>query len=339
MKKLLTVAVPAYNMELLIRDCLDTVIDDRVEVLIVDDGSSDNTNAIARMYCEQYPDIFKLFYKPDGCWGYAINRTIKEASGEYYVNLDSDDWFLANGFKKLLENIENHKTDLIVAPGYEHSMKTGKEWPIQFPKNIEFGKEQKFSDISGSLDFFFTVHSLIVKTEILQKNSIQIDECYYADMELLSYPMPYINTIFAQKEPLYIYRVDREGQSVSLKSRAKNIDKMETVAQKIMQWFSTQTEPNMKYYRMIATTVIYAWLTAPFVLDADAQNAYIPKLREFKTKYIDSNNQLKDYGQYGLFAKVLLKGNFNKYAMWASLWRLSMNNRGISSVLWSLLHK
>ena len=83
------------------------------------------------------------------------------------------------------------------------------------------------------------------------------------------------------------------------------------------------------------TTVIYAWITYPMVFSSEKQNDFIPKLRSFKKEIIDSSEYLSDYDQYGLFARISLKLNFNRYAAIAALWRLSMSHRGTVSRLWN----
>lgn len=333
--KLLTVAVPAYNIEKYLAQCLDSVINEELEVLVVNDGSTDNTEAVAKEYERRYPGVFRVITKQNGGWGSGINRAIDEASGEYFVNLDSDDWFDAEGLKVLLHNLRNHKVDLVLAPGFEHSMKSGREWPIQFPKNCVYGCEIQADELLPSLDFFFTVHSLVIRTEILKRNKIRIDECFYTDMELLAFPIPYVDTVFIQKEPLYIYRVDRDGQSVSLASRAKHPDDMERVTGAVSAWYNAQSGPRMPYYTKIMTTVIYAWITYPFVFQTDKQREYIPKLKQFKADVIDRNPNLADYSQYGLFARAVLKRDFNNYSSVARLWRFSMRNRGLTTKLWN----
>lgn len=333
--KLLSVAVPAYNIEDYLPQCLDSVLREELEVLVINDGSTDRTEEIAREYADRYPGIIRVITKENGGWGSGINRAIEEATGEYFTNLDSDDWYRSDGLDTLLQNLKEHKTDLILAPGFEHSMKSGEEWPIQFPKNCVYGQELPFDAIAESADFFFTVHSLVIRTELMQKNRIRIDECFYTDMELLAYPIPYAETAFIQQEPLCIYRVDREGQSVSLSSRAKHPDDMERVALQMAEWYRKQSGIRMPYYTKIMTTVIYGWLTYPLVFPAERQNEFIPKLRAFKEEIIDKNPALADYSQYGIFARILLKLNFNRFAAVAALWQFTMNHRGLTSRLWN----
>ena len=96
MDKVLTVIVPVYNMEKYIRQCLESLVIgevlDRIEVLVVLEGSKDGSAEIAYEFVEQYPDTLRIIYKANGGHGSAINTGLMMASGEYVKILDSDDW-------------------------------------------------------------------------------------------------------------------------------------------------------------------------------------------------------------------------------------------------------
>ena len=92
MNKLLTIAVPAYNMELYLKRCLDSILlpklQNSLEVILINDGSKDNTLSIARHYEKQYPEMLQVIDKTNGGWGSAINCAIQEAIGKYFKILE-----------------------------------------------------------------------------------------------------------------------------------------------------------------------------------------------------------------------------------------------------------
>ncbi len=96
MEKLLTIVVPAYNVEKYIKNCLDSFIDLSVlrslEILIVDDGSTDSTASLAHTYEQKYPYSFKVLSKENGGHGSTINYAIPRATGKYFKVVDGDDW-------------------------------------------------------------------------------------------------------------------------------------------------------------------------------------------------------------------------------------------------------
>ena len=123
MDKILTISVAAYNSEGWLTRCLDSfVIDevmDKLEVIIVNDGSTDGTHDIASEYCSRYPDVFRLIDKKNSGHGSTINTSLKAATGKYYKLVDSDDWVEKAGLIKLVHALEKTDADLVLNPFYE----------------------------------------------------------------------------------------------------------------------------------------------------------------------------------------------------------------------------
>ena len=117
MKKILTVLIPVYNTEKYIKRCLDSLIDesiiDNIEILIVSDGSKDNSILIAKDYEKKYPNSIKIIEKENGGHGSTINKGLEIATGKYFRVLDSDDWFNTSDFVKLVNYIKNDSNNLI----------------------------------------------------------------------------------------------------------------------------------------------------------------------------------------------------------------------------------
>ena len=92
-KKLLTVTVPCYNSQDYMKNCIDSLLPgaDRVEIIIINDGSTDKTGEIADAYAAQYPDTVKVVHQENGGHGEGINQGIKHATGKYFKVVDSDD--------------------------------------------------------------------------------------------------------------------------------------------------------------------------------------------------------------------------------------------------------
>lgn len=101
----LSVIVPIYNVEQYLPQCLDSLNAQTLkdmEVLLVDDGSTDSSNDIAKAYVQQNPERFRLFYKQNGGLSDARNYAIPYAKGEYLAFLDSDDWVEPELYEKML---------------------------------------------------------------------------------------------------------------------------------------------------------------------------------------------------------------------------------------------
>ena len=87
MEKLLSVIVPTYNVERYLNQCLDSLCmgKDRMEVLLINDGSTDSSADIALGYTRKHPEVFRLINKENGGHGSTINRGIQEAAGRYFI--------------------------------------------------------------------------------------------------------------------------------------------------------------------------------------------------------------------------------------------------------------
>ena len=122
--KLLTITVPCFNSENYLRRCLDSLVTggDDVEIIVVDDGSSDGTGDIAEDYAGWFPEIVKVVHKENGGHGSGINTRLRLASGKYFKVVDSDDWLEEKAYRELLKqmkvwsNLENSypSPDLVI---------------------------------------------------------------------------------------------------------------------------------------------------------------------------------------------------------------------------------
>ena len=139
MSKILSVAVPSYNVEQYMNKCLDSFSDKRLqdglEVLIVNDGSTDRTKEIAESYVERFPLIFKLINKENGGHGSAVNAGIANATGKYFRIVDGDDWVDTDNLVQLLQLLADTNTDLVVDEKREVHMVTGNTqfYPLYIP--------------------------------------------------------------------------------------------------------------------------------------------------------------------------------------------------------------
>ena len=102
--KLLTFAVPCYNSEAYMENCIRSLLPggEDVEIIIVDDGSKDGTAAIADRYAAEYPTIIKAVHQENGGHGEAVNAGLRNATGLYFKVVDSDDWVNLEAYQKVL---------------------------------------------------------------------------------------------------------------------------------------------------------------------------------------------------------------------------------------------
>ena len=138
MNKLLTIVVPVYKVEPYINKCLDSCILEveklmsQLEVIIVNDGTPDNSAEMSREYVKRYPQTFRQIDKENGGHGSAWNVGLKEATGKYLRFLDSDDWL--TNLDKLMINLQNCDADCVLTHinNYHEDTSRNDKWAIAF---------------------------------------------------------------------------------------------------------------------------------------------------------------------------------------------------------------
>ena len=241
MEKLLTFSVAAYNVEKYLDKLFNSILSvdklDRVEVLIINDGSKDKTAEITKKYENLYPDIVRLIDKENGGHGSTINRGIQEATGKYFRALDGDDWIDTNGLERLLECISNIDSEVILMD-YITCYEGGEDI---LEKVADFSpKKELLLDAIISNIGYMRYHSVIYNTNFLKSNHIKLDEnCFYVDTEFMLYPMKFIKTLTYLDWPLYCYRIGLGEQSVSANGRKKHIKDSQKVGYCLLNFYKT----------------------------------------------------------------------------------------------------
>ena len=243
-QKLLTVTIPAYNAEQFLETCLASLcrkeVLDTLEVLVVNDGSTDGTKALAESWQARYPETVRVISKENGGHGSGINTGIREASGRYFKIVDADDWVDPKAFLKLMEALGSTDVDAVVSGFYWAFEEPGKQ-PEEFPRKaemkenfrgVEYGRKYRFDEIASKC--YLKMHGLSWRTEVLRAHGIRVDEkCYYVDTEYILYPIPYIETVLFIPDFVYQYRIGRSGQSISADRMQKNAANYDRVMQSL----------------------------------------------------------------------------------------------------------
>ncbi|MGN0629843.1 MAG: glycosyltransferase family 2 protein, partial [Ruminococcus sp.] len=171
MSKILSVSIASYNVEKFLSKALDSCLIgdymDKLEVIIVNDGSKDRTDEVAGEYVNKYPETFKLINKQNGGYGSTVNAGIKAATGKYFRLLDGDDWFDSKQLIKFIDLLENSEEDMIVAHFMRVFEEDGHSEERDESKGIPF-ESGRFEDIVTK--DWFTMHAVSYKTSILQNN-------------------------------------------------------------------------------------------------------------------------------------------------------------------------
>ena len=103
--KLITFTVPCYNSAAYMDHCIETLLPagEEAEIILVDDGSKDDTGKIADAYAEKYPTIVRVIHQENGGHGEGVNQGIRNATGMYFKVVDSDDWLDDDALAKVMD--------------------------------------------------------------------------------------------------------------------------------------------------------------------------------------------------------------------------------------------
>lgn len=240
--KTITFSVNAYNVAATVGETIQSIISvsedylEKIEVLVIDDGSTDDTSDIVQGYLQKYPDTIRLISKKNGGLGSAMNCGMKNAKGKYFKSIDGDDWVCTENLGDLIDYLEKVDSDMVVSD-YVENYSYKSPHPVYFFEAMIPQKEYQINEVISSLKLI-PYHSLFYKTSILQQYSISIDEkMYYVDTELELYPLFYINTISYINKEIYMYRLGNEEQSVSVNSLKKNVLQLERVYLSLERYF------------------------------------------------------------------------------------------------------
>lgn len=231
--KVLTVAIPCYNSQEYMKKAIESVLPggDDVEIIVVDDGSKDNTKEIGAQYEKQYPGIVKLISKENGGHGSAVNAGLANASGVYYKVLDSDDWFDKKSLLEVLKLLkrmihEEIKLDMLIANYVYEKPSAGKRRIINYRSAMPVDELFTWSELKHfRISQNILMHSVIYRTQMLKDCGLKLPEhTFYVDNIFVYQPLPYVKLMYYMDVNLYRYFIGREDQSVNEEIMIRRID-------------------------------------------------------------------------------------------------------------------
>lgn len=245
--KLISFAIPSYNSEKYLSHCVDSLLTggEEIEIIIVNDGSTDATAQIAEEYAASKPDIVKVIHKENGGHGSGVNAGLNEAKGLYFKVVDSDDWVDVESLKTLLETIREHQKSDSLADMYivnfiydkvDENKRFVRKWNKNMPKNqfFDWSNVKKFKRSEAIL-----MHSIVYKTDVLKKSDTVLPEhTFYVDNYFVYKPLPFMNKIFYIDTDFYHYYIGRQDQSVNIKNFTKRYEQQIRVMKKIIDAYS-----------------------------------------------------------------------------------------------------
>lgn len=242
--KALTISVAAYNAREYLDKCLSSFLSckclDKLDIIVVDDGSTDDTANVTNAYVSKAPDSIRLISKENGGHGSTINTSIENARGRYYKVVDADDWVDPTALDSLVDFLSTHEVDVVINPYIEEHENNGFVNKIDFDTilpglNCPKAQTIPFDTLAGSLQLF--MHSLTFNTAIVQAIPKIDEHCFYVDVEYVVYPIEFLDTAAVLNDAVYHYRLGTMNQSVSQHNLEARLSQHEFVLSTLSSYF------------------------------------------------------------------------------------------------------
>lgn len=296
---ILTIGIPAYNVENYIEKCLVSILNSRnagkIEVLVINDGSTDKTSEIVEKYVNLSNGIVKLINKENGGHGSTINVAIKEAHGKYFRLIDGDDWVDSENLSRLVDIMEAEDSDIILTKGsYDYKDQALLVDIIKYDNLLE-GKHYNFEDLTYDHYGFSKYGPLLTtgnyKTSLLRKANFTISEKKpYVDMEFNAFSIKYMNTIVLYNLDIYRYLIGREGQTISREYWKKKYKDHEYIIFNILDKVMSDEDYTLRKKEYVLKNIIASMVDSQiFMFDTiikyDELENFLEKLKQYPEAY------------------------------------------------------
>lgn len=249
-----SVIIPSYNTELYINECLESVINQNyknIEIIVVDDGSMDNTYSIIEQYYNKYPKMFKIEKTCHLGVSHSRNIALKKATGDYIIFLDSDDYLEPKSLRRLNNILKKYLPDVMV--GEFNCITEDEKIPILKSEilnssSINNQPPQRVLNYFYSKRLIFTLWRFVVKRELIDYNLLLREDVIHEDEEWV--PRMLIKMKSFRKIPFrhYVYR--KRKNSIMSSKNMYNYHSMLKIADELLYLSEEQDEDYKKYFLM-----------------------------------------------------------------------------------------
>lgn len=231
--KLLSIAIPCYNSEDYMENCIKSLLPggEDVEILIVNDGSKDMTKEIADSYEKKYPTIVRAIHQENGGHGAAVNAGIKNATGLYFKVVDSDDWVDQEAYMTLLAKLKeiagsSETIDMMISNFVYEKEGAKHKKVMRYTSVLPQDKVFTWNDVGHfRKGQYILMHSVIYRTQLLRDCGLELPRhTFYVDNIFVYQPLPFVKKMYYMNVDFYRYYIGRDDQSVNEKVMISRID-------------------------------------------------------------------------------------------------------------------
>lgn len=312
--KLLSVVIPCYNSQEYMKYCIESLLPggEDVELLIVNDGSSDKTAEIADEYEKAYPNIIRVIHQENGGHGEAVNTGIKNATGLYLKVVDSDDWVDTRAYLKILNKLkeftnENKSIDMFISNFVYEKEGSKFKKVMKYDDVLPEGKIFTWNDIGKfKKGQYILMHSVMYRTQLLRNcNLVLPKHTFYVDNLFVYVPLKYVKDIYYLNVDFYRYFIGREDQSVNENVMIKRIDQQIKVNKLMIDTVDLQSIENENLYRYMLNYLEIITVVSGVLLIRSGTDENLKKKKEL-WKYIkDKDIEVYRHLRYGIMGSML----------------------------------
>lgn len=283
MKKV-SIIIPVWGVEKYISKCLDSLVNqtlEDIEIIVVNDGSPDNSQKIIDEYVKKHPDKVKSYIKENGGQGSARNYGIEVSTGEYIGFVDSDDFVELDMFEKLYNKAKQDKSDIVVCGSYNVSEDYSKKEKDVFVNNYD-------TDLENVLFGKMAVWNKIYKRNIIIDNKITFKEkVWYEDLAFTLKAIINSSKFSFIDEPLYDYLI-RQGSTMNNSNVERNLEILQAFDDVLDYIYKNKKEDYIKMIEFLAIDHIYISAIVR-VLRAEADNKLKHDVIDKLINYMEKN--------------------------------------------------
>lgn len=306
----ISVIIPVYNAEKYLRECLDSIVKQtlqEIEIICIDDGSTDNSLAVLREY-ERKDERLKIIEQLNSGAGAARNTGMAVAQGEYLAFMDADDVYCSGALNAVYSKAKEFNYDISVFEAIFFDNKS--EWQVAQLNQFLLAGRETYSSYDEP-DFLFQIAacnpwSKLFRREFVQKIGLQYQEIKTAnDLCFVCSAMACAEKIAVLNEPLVKHRVLHSGnlQSVKIKTPLDFMAALEQLKSNLQQ-FGLWEKLKHSYLNCALSHFVYNWRT----LDKLGRKQIVAKSQEI-TELLELVKHLADYyynqNDYVLMCRVV----------------------------------
>ena len=293
---LLSIIVPVYNTAGYLEQCVNSLLaqpipENDYEILLVNDGSIDNSLEIMQRYLAENPDVIEIIDTENGGQGRARNLALEVAQGDYIGFADSDDWATEDMFARLLDAAEKEDADIAVCNSYSVA---GSEQTIM-------NARPQGTDISAAGSVWNKIFRRSLIGDIRFPEGVWYEDFSFSAKLLLSSQ----KTVFLD-EPLYYYRASHSS-TMRNQNAVKNLDIL-TVMDDVADFAGEEGKDAIEFF-IINHILVDAIKRVNLQNSLDKKNV-IRTLRDYVKVHIPDLDACKAYQAETRNRRIIMKLNY-----------------------------